>query len=288
LDSPSDYPPGRGRVRVEAAGIDIEGVSVAGHESFYKLPGLRILLDFGRSPEDTVSYATIFLSHAHLDHAAGLAHHASRRRLAGLPAARVFLPEQAIEDVRSWLAASERLEAVSYGVELLPARPGESIQLRRDLEVRFLPGRHRVPSVGYLINEVRHKLRDEHAGRPGSEIASLRARGVEVTRREETPLLAYPGDCGAEIFEAAPEIFSARVLLIECSFLLPEDVERARRYSHLHMQDFLERADLFRNEAIVLTHFSQRYLPHEIRRALEELPPHLADRVIPFLPPEAG
>jgi ribonuclease Z len=288
LDSSSEYPPGRGRVRIEAAGIEIEGVSVAGHESFYKLPGLRVLLDFGRAPEDTVSYETIFLSHGHLDHAAGLAHHASRRRLAGLRAARVYLPEQAIEDVGCWLAASERLEGVSYSVELLPARPGESIPLRRDLEVRFLPGRHRVPSVGYLINEVRHKLRDEHAGRPGAEIAALRARGVEVTRREETPLLAYPGDCGAEIFEAAPEIFTARVLLIECSFLLPEDVERARRYAHLHLQDFLERADLFRNEAIVLTHFSQRYLPHEIRSALEELPPRFAAKVIPFLPPDAG
>ncbi|HEX7253628.1 MAG TPA: MBL fold metallo-hydrolase [Thermoanaerobaculia bacterium] len=284
----SDYPSGRGRVRVEAAGIEIEGVSVAGHESFYKLPGFRVLLEFGRAPEDTVSYATIFLSHGHLDHAAGLAHHASRRRLAGLPAARVFLPEPAIEDVRQWLAASERLEAVTYGVELRPARPGESIPLRRDLEVRCLPGRHRVPSVGYLLNDVRHKLRDEFAGRPGAEIASLRVRGIEVTRREETPLLAYPGDCGAEIFEAAPELFSARVLLIECSFLLSEDVERARRYGHLHLQDFLEREDLFRNEAIVLTHFSQRYLPHEIRRALEGLPPGLAGRVIPFLPTDPG
>ena len=36
-----DYPEGRGRVRIEAAGIPIEGVSIAGHESFYKLPGFR-------------------------------------------------------------------------------------------------------------------------------------------------------------------------------------------------------------------------------------------------------
>src|SRR5262249_43712837 len=157
---------------------------------------------------------------------------------------------EAIEDVGRWIAASERLEAVSYQVELLPARPGESTQLRRDLEVRFLPGRHRVPSVGHLICEGRNKLPDELARRPAPELAALRARGVEVTRREETPLLAYPGDCGAEIFEAAPELFSARVLLIECSFLLPEDVERARRYGHLHLHDFLERADLFRNDAI--------------------------------------
>src|ERR1700757_1669515 len=100
----SDYLEGRGRVRVTAAGIVIEGVSIAGHESFYKLPGFRSLLEFGRAPEDRVSYATIFLTHGHLDHAAGIAHHASRRRLAGLPPARVFAPEEAAKDLEKLIA----------------------------------------------------------------------------------------------------------------------------------------------------------------------------------------
>src|SRR6266571_6034896 len=128
----SDYPEGRGRVRLNASGIAIEGVSIAGRESFYKLPGFRTLLEFGRAPDDTVSYATILLSHGHLDHAAGLAHHASRRRLAGMPPARVFAPEEAVSDIERWVAACERLEDVRYGIEILAARPGESVRLRRD------------------------------------------------------------------------------------------------------------------------------------------------------------
>ena len=54
--------------------------------------------------------------------------------------------------------------------------------------------------------------------------------------------------------------FHARVLLIECSFLKPEDRDRARDYEHLHLQDFLERAALFQNEVIVLTwlHLARR------------------------------
>ena len=100
----------------------------------------------------------------------------------------------------------------------------------------------------------------------------LRTEGIEVTRREAIPLLAYPGDCGADIFEAAPELFEARVLLIECSFVRPEDVSRAREYEHLHLQDFLDRAGLFRNEVVVLTHFSQRYPAEEIFEALTRLP----------------
>jgi ribonuclease Z len=279
-----DYPAGRGRVKIEAGGFEIEGVSIAGHESFYKLPAFHCLLEFGRAPDDVLGYSTICLTHGHLDHAAGLAHHASRRRLTGLPPARVFAPEEAVPELEAWLAISQRLENVGYGVHVTPARPGESVMLRRDLQLTFLPGRHRVPTVGYLFSEVRHKLDDALQGLPGEEIASLRAGGREVTHREEIPLFAYPGDCSREIFDAAPEIYDVRVLLLECSFVGPDDVDRARRYAHIHLDDIAERASLFRNETIVLTHFSLRYRPAEILEALDRLPEAIADRVIPFLP----
>jgi len=279
----SDYPHERGRVRIAPAGLVIEGVSIAGHESYYKLPGFRCLLEYGRAPEDTVGYATVLLSHGHLDHAAGLAHHASRRRLGGLPPPRVFVPEEAADDFQAWISASERLEGIRYGVELVRAAPGAAVSLRKDLEVLVLPGRHRVPSVGYLFREVRHKLQDAFAGRSPVELAALRQAGAVLTRREEMPLLAYTGDCGVEIFDAAPEIFRARVLLIECSFVRPDDAPRAREYGHLHLQDFVDRAEHFENEAVVLTHFSLRYTASEIRETLKSLPESLARRVVPFL-----
>ena len=279
-----DYPEDRGRVRVEAAGIVIEGVSIAGHESFYKLPSFRVLLEFGRAPDDVVSYRTVCVTHGHLDHIAGLAHHASRRRLTGLSPARVYVPAEAVGDVAAWISACERLEDVAYGVELVPAAAGDRVRLRNDLEMTVLPGRHRVPTVGYLFSAVRRKLKEDFVGVPGPELARLRERGVAVTRREEIPLLAYPGDCGAEIFEAAAELFRARVLLIECSFLAAEDANRAREYGHIHLDDLVSRAALFENEAVVLTHFSQRYRAEEIREALRRLPEPLASRVIPFLP----
>lgn len=282
---PQDYPPGRGRVSLEAAGIPIEGVSIAGHESFYKLPTLRTLLEFGRAPEDVVGYASVCVSHGHLDHMAGLAHYASRRRLADLPTARVLVPAEAAPDVRQWVDACQRLERIDYDLEIVPASPGDRLQLRHDLELTVLPGRHRVPTVGYLFSEVRHKLREDLLGKEGSEIAALRASGVEVTRPERIPLLAYPGDSSAEILEVCPELFKARVLLLECSFISPEDRDRARDYGHIHLDDVIEHAGRFENEAIVLTHFSQRYTPAEIRSALRRLPEPLLEKTTAFLPP---
>jgi ribonuclease Z len=281
---PQDYPPGRGRVHIEAAGIPIEGVSIAGHESFYKLPTLRTLLEFGRAPEDVVGYSTVCVSHGHLDHAAGLAHFASRRRLAELPTARVFVPDEVAPLFEQWIDACQKLERIEYAIEIVPSRPGDRVPLRNDLELTVLPGRHRVPTVGYLFSEVRHKLKAELAGLDGSEIAARRSRGEEVTRREEIALLAYPGDCGAEIFDVCPELFRARVLLLECSFVADEDRDRAKEYAHIHLDDILARADRFENEAVVLTHFSQRYDPDQIREALRAIPHPLAGRIRPFLP----
>ena len=52
---------------------------------------------------------------------------------------------------------------------------------------------------------------------------------------------------------------------------------------HIHLDEICERAELFENEAILLTHFSARYTRHEIASLLEKkLPPSLADRVTPL------
>ena len=48
----------------------------------------------------------------------------------------------------------------------------------------------------------------------------------------------------------------------------------------MHLDDFLERADLFKNELIICSHFSTRYHANEVRRLVEsKLPASLRERM---------
>jgi ribonuclease Z len=52
--------------------------------------------------------------------------------------------------------------------------------------------------------------------------------------------------------------------------------EKIHKFGHMHLDDFVERADRFKNELIVVGHFSTRYHPQEVRRLLDaKLPPQL-------------
>src|SRR5258706_16418684 len=83
---PVSGPPRERRIDATYAGIPISGVSIAGRETFFHLPTFRIAFDVGRCPTDLVPVTRLFLSHAHLDHGAGVAYWPSPRppsRMAG-------------------------------------------------------------------------------------------------------------------------------------------------------------------------------------------------------------
>jgi ribonuclease Z len=74
-------------------------------------------------------------------------------------------------------------------------------------------------------------------------------------------------------------------LILECTFIDDRvSVEMARKSGHVHLYELAERAELFENEQILLTHFSARFTAEEIQAALDKhLPPSLRERVVPLL-----
>lgn len=261
----------------------LEGRSRAGHETYLRIRDLNAALDIGRCPDFLIGVPNIFVTHAHLDHSVGIPFYAGQRHLQRIPGGRVFVPEEAADDFRALMRLHEKLEGTDYDIEIVGMAEGETVRLGRTHEVRAHRATHRVAARGYEFLEIRHRLRPEFAGR--EDIVDLRRGGADVVEEFRYPLLFYTGDTDRGLLEQNSALFSAEVLVIECSFIADGHQDRAAKYRHIHFDDIAAFAERFENRRIVLTHFSRRYSRSEIRDEIRRrCPAVLRDRLWLALP----
>jgi ribonuclease Z len=263
------------------AGLTVEGYSRAAVQTYWRVPELKIGFDLGAQPWDFMGTQTWLVTHTHLDHVAALPVYVARRRMMKMEPPTLYLPEEPLEDVRRLLLIMQRLDRGRMVCELRGVKPGQEIELSREHVVTVFATAHTIPSVGYLVWERRNKLKEEYLGLPGEKIRDLRQAGTQVTREIRTPLLAYTGDTSPAGLDNYPPVYEAKILITEMSFIRPNHRrEKIHKFGHMHLDDFLEREDRFKNELIIAAHFSTRYHANEVRRYLEtKLPPGLRDRV---------
>jgi ribonuclease Z len=262
-------------------GLTIEGYSRAAVQSYWRIPELKIGFDLGAHPWDFMGTPTWLLTHTHLDHVAALPVYVARRRMMRMGPPRIYLPAESLEDVRRLLLIMQRLDRGRMLCELCGIRPGEEIDLARDHVITAFPTSHTIPSVGYVVWDRRFKLKEEYIGLPGDKIRDLRLAGTAVTKEVRVPLLAYTGDTSPAGIDNYPPVFQAKVLITELSFIRPNHRrEKIHKFGHMHLDDFIERADQFQNELIICAHFSTRYHPQEVQRVVDaKMPPRLRERV---------
>lgn len=262
------------------AGLTVEGYSRAAVQTYWRVPELKIGFDLGAQPWDFMGTQTWFVTHTHLDHVAALPVYVARRRMMKMEPPTIYLPEPALEDVRRLLLVMQRLDRGRMVCNLEGVAPLQEIELSRDHVVTPFPTTHTIPSLGYLIWERRKKLKEEYQGLAGEKIRDLRMSGVQVTHEVRTPLLAYTGDTSPGGLDNYPPVYEAKILITELSFIRPNHRrDKIHKYGHMHLDDFLERADRFKNEIIIAAHFSTRYHDNEVHKYLDKkLPPGLREK----------
>jgi ribonuclease Z len=272
----------------EHDGIVVQGVSLAGEESFVILPSMNAAFDFGRCPHELVAIDHVFLTHGHMDHAAGLAYYFSQRMFIDNRPGNVYLSEALAEPARRLLRIWADIDGHEPPANIHVVQPGADVVLRRDLVVRPFAVNHPcrrhdrsvVPALGFVAIEVRQKLRDEFVGLEGPQLVEIKKRGVEITRRVELPLVAYCGDTAPGDFFGLDEVRNAKILLLECTFVEPDHRERARAGYHMHVSDLRRIIPQLQNERILLTHLSRRTSLRDARTLVrQELGDALAGRL---------
>ena len=266
-------------------GIEVGGLSIGGLETCIDLPRQKLCFDIGRCPRAAVARPTVLFTHAHMDHMGGVAYHAATRALQRMQPPTYVVPRENAEALADLFAVWRRLDRSELPHVLVPLAPGEEHRLPNGWVARAFRSPHRVPTQGYALVSTRHKLRADLAGRASDEVRELVLAGETVTEPLETVEVAFTGDTRVEVLEREPLVRAARLLILECTFLDDRvSVAECRDKGHVHLDELIERAHLLTNERIVLTHFSARYTPDEVRRLLSErLPPDLAARVTPLV-----
>jgi ribonuclease Z len=263
----------------------LEGRSRAGHETYFRIRELGVAFDIGRCPDMLVPMPHVFISHAHLDHAAGIPFYAGQRHLQQLGGGTIHVPAEVVDDVRALLEVQARLTGTGLDVTVVGVAVGEEVPLGRRHLVRGHAAPHRVHARAYELIERRHHLREELAGASSEVIAQLRREGASIDEEYRRSILFYSGDTDRGLLESGDDVFRAEVLLIECSFIVEGHQGRAAKYRHIHIDDIADFADRFENELIVLTHFSRRYSHEEIHDGVRRrLPASLHERMRLALP----
>ncbi|MCB9624735.1 MAG: MBL fold metallo-hydrolase [Sandaracinus sp.] len=278
-------------LEVQAGPYRIRGISLGGVYTCLQVPELGVVLDAGIPVRVFAATDHLFLSHGHGDHVGALPAMLGIRGLLHTKGApKVYLPEPIVDTLKSALVPLSQLQRYDLAIDAVPMKAGDEARLRADLHVRAFRTHHPVPSLGYLFFDRVQKLKDEHRGLPGAEIAKRKAAGEDLFDVHERSLLAYATDTLLRVIETAPEILDAKVLVMECTFLDDrKSLEASRAGCHVHLDELIEVAHTLRNEHVVLMHFSQIYTPREVHAILEErLRPILGERLVIFAPKSGG
>ena len=250
----------------------ITGYSRAAYRTGFYIPELDIMLDAG--PQNYNRPSHIFITHTHGDHIASLpftligdenSEHINQ----------IFAPVETERHLRKYIASLFEVNALMDEVDM-PVREwyqfhgcDESSTFKLAFNkspfiVDIVLCDHGVPTVSYCFSQVKSKLKEEYVGMPGKEIAALRKDGIDVTREVVTPSFAFICDTTIVVLERYPQILRYPIVIIECTFLYPEELENAAATKHIHWEELKPYVAANPSVLFVLIHFSLRYKDEEI------------------------
>ncbi len=276
-----------GLTSVKTEALTLRGVSLGGVFTSIHVPELSALFDVGTATRAGAPADFLFLSHGHADHIGALTGYLGIRGLIGKQKPpTVYMPEEIVDAVQQSLVHMSELQRYDLSIEAVPMAAGSVAKMRGDLEVQAFATHHVVPSLGYSLVRNIKKLCSEFSELSGAEIARRKRAGEDLFYIEQRTEISYCTDTLIQALDNNPTLYDSRVLVLECTFLDErKTLKGARAGCHVHLDEILERAQLFRNQSLVLMHFSQLYKPKEVVEILDRrCPPELRERILPFVP----
>jgi ribonuclease Z len=268
-----------------ASDLSVQGLSLSGIRTSLVIPELSLAFDVAQGLPFNLHLKKYFITHAHLDHAAGIPYVISQKNMHSEPPGQFYMPESVIQPLTEIMRLWGQIEDHSYRYEFIAVNADSRIDLNPKYFIRPFPTVHRVPSFGYTLMNQNKKLKKEFTGLSPKEIQKLRSQGQVVDEMIEAPIMSFTGDTQIEFLDQSELPRKSRYLFMECTYLDErKPVAQARQWGHTHLEEILPRLKEIESEKIFLLHVSSRY---STRQALEilrkRLPASEQDRVVLFV-----
>lgn len=258
----------------------VQGLSIAGEQSVVQIPELDVCFDIGSCPRAALSSNFVALTHGHMDHAAGLAYYFSQRVFQGMGTGTVVCHQALEAPIKGLMEAWVPLEAQRTPYNLVALAPDATIEVKNNIHLRAFETRHTVPSLGFVLVEMRSKLKPEYQGLPQEQLVVLKQKGEEITQLLQIPLVCYTGDTAWGPHFDRPDVLNAKILITECTFTEPGHRSRANVGKHLHLDHIVDLLEKSTSEAVVLTHLSRRTQMGDVKKVVDQaIPAKHRDRV---------
>ncbi len=277
----------RNPVKLEGCGYTLKGWSIAALRTNFFIPELNLMFDAGLS--GGMSPDCIFITHQHCDHCCNIPYHLMTQRETRV---KVFAPMESYEKINAYIDSAylmtlnlddpTKLTLQEDLYEMIPVVSATKIPLlikKKQFDIEIIQCHHSVPCVGYGLIEKRMKLKDEYMGLSGKELGELKKQKIEINFEVEVPLFCYLGDTSCKVLEDST-IEKYKTIMVECTFILDEDLEQAAHTQHMHWKQLHSYILSHPENTFILYHFSQRYKATEILAFFDEL---CIENVIPWI-----
>lgn len=248
------------------AGQKIWGLTRAGTGTCIAVPDLDICFDVATGPFGILPINNFFLSHGHLDHAAGVPYIISQRALNGLKPPRFFMPKELVDPLTQILRLWEKIEDHQYEFEFVGMTAGQEVAYDKNHILRTFKTVHRIPSLGASVVRRRKKLKAEFTPLSREEIIAKKKSGVEIEEWREEVLVSFTGDTQIEFLHDAGAPLDSQLLFMEVTYYDDKkSVESARKWGHIHVDELIPLLQRLRCGHVVLIHPSTRYSAPEAK-----------------------